>query len=161
MIANGRYGTLDYGTSEKTNGADLRSLIACNAVMDRLIGVHETSIPECASEQLRAELTSGLLARVPALSRLLDLYLLELKRSFGGLVGRIKGVDLIRGVEILNKTGKADPHVASQIYEAALSRGALVRLCGTTLLIKPAVVITKSELEKGIGVISSVLKKFK
>jgi 4-aminobutyrate aminotransferase-like enzyme len=69
MIANGRYGTLDYGTSEKTNGADLRSLIACNAVMDRLIGVHETSIPECASEQLRAELTSGLLARVPALSR--------------------------------------------------------------------------------------------
>jgi acetylornithine/succinyldiaminopimelate/putrescine aminotransferase len=71
-IAESKYGDLKYGTSEKTNGANVRSLVAADVVLDRLLSVPDEHIPEFVTGNLRRELSQGLLSTVAIKSHILE-----------------------------------------------------------------------------------------
>jgi adenosylmethionine-8-amino-7-oxononanoate aminotransferase len=138
-----------YGTSEKTNGADIRSLVAANAVMDRLVGVPEELIPQGISDSLREQLSSGLLAYVPNLAEVIEQHLKSLQKVIPDWLRiRLSGVAMLRGITIYGaRTMVAQPKIADYIYRTLLKKGVYVRKSKHTLIIKPPLVITKEELD--------------
>jgi 4-aminobutyrate aminotransferase-like enzyme len=160
LVSDRKYQDIKDGSGAKTNGADIRSLVASNAVMDRLLGLQESEIPQVIDGELREELKIGLLSRFnEKQSKLLE-RLNDVKESMKGLVGRIKGDGLIRGIEILDTQGKYDPETTEKIQADLLSNGVLVRHNKHTLLLKVPIVIKEDELEKGFTIVKKVMKKY-
>jgi acetylornithine/N-succinyldiaminopimelate aminotransferase len=78
--------------------------------------------------------------------------LLECKSGFPELIKDVRGKGLLWAVEF------TQPSVAFHVYERAQEDGLLLNLKhGTIIRIFPALVITKEELGKGIGVIRKIL----
>ena len=100
MVATERYSDLDYGTGEKTSGADVRSLVAANAVMDRLSGLHANRIPDDIPHDLRLSLEAGLFWRVPHLRFLLGSLLDALRADFPVDILDISGEGLIWSIAV-------------------------------------------------------------
>jgi 4-aminobutyrate aminotransferase-like enzyme len=160
LVSDKIYKDIPEGTGAKTNGADIRSLVASNAVMDRLIGLPRHLIPEGISNTLADELEKGLLTKFLEKKRLLHQHLVELQNISSGLIKEIKGDGLIRGTEIVNAKGEYDEKKTKNIQQDLLNNGVLVRHSKYTLIFKPPIVITDDEMTKGFEKIKKSLKKY-
>lgn len=149
IIAEKKYNYLPDCTAGKTNGADIRSLVAANAVLDRLIGLPENEISDCATGQLREELRTGLLTRPASISAILDLQLTNLKKQFPDNIGEIRGCGVIRVLQILGEDKCPNSGLANKIHLAGTNNGIFVRNKGSELVIKPPLTITNDELALG------------
>lgn len=160
LVTNKKFGDFGYGTSEKTNGADVRSLVAANAVMDRLLGVPEEQIPDAISETLRDQLLRGLLADVPELTNLFEKFFIDLQEVVPDwLKIRISGDALIKGISFFGaKTMSPKPELAASIYKKLLEQGIYIRKSNHTLIIKPPLVITHKELDEAFSKIIDVFR---
>ncbi|MBI2597450.1 aminotransferase class III-fold pyridoxal phosphate-dependent enzyme [Candidatus Daviesbacteria bacterium] len=157
LVSDKIYQDIVEGTGAKTNGADIRSLVAANAVMDRLLGIPEQQIPSDIDEDLYKELRSGLLSQFDQKCHQLLLYLKDLQSLGKGLIGKIKGDGLIRGLEIVNAKGVNDALMAKKLQLQLLESGVLVRQNQHTLIFKPPIVITEKEMAKGFGKIQKII----
>ncbi len=150
MIAQKKYDYLPNCATGKTNGADIRSMVAVNAILDRLLGLPDEKITNYATGQLRSELRTGLLPRVATISQQLDSHLNKLKALFPNNIGEIRGEGVIRWIQILDAQSKLpDTRLASAINLMGPQHGIFVRNNGNFLLIKTPLVITDAELALG------------
>lgn len=161
LVSDKKYQDIPDGTAAKTNGADIRSLVAANAVMDRLMGISEKEIPNVVSEKLYTELKNGLLISVPLVSQKLYKRLTALKEKMPSLIGKIKEDQLIRGIEILDSKGNPDVDTTKKLQYQLMENGVLVRNYAHTLLFKIPVVITDNELDKGFKILEKIMKNYK
>lgn len=159
LVSDKIYKDIPDGTGAKTNGADLRSLIASNAVMDRLVGLPKNAIPQGLSDILSEELASGLLAQFPQKKKILKQHLEELQFISKGMIKAIKGDGLIRGADIVNPKGDYDEKKTKEIQYELMHNGVLIRHSKHTLIFKPPIVTTENEIEKGFEKIKRILKK--
>lgn len=161
-VSNEKYKHLEYGTGEKTGGGDLRSLVAANAVLDRLVGLPEDQIPPYVQGNLRQELQSGLLASVSHKAKILDALLNDLAQSFPNRIARIRGDQMIKGIELVDESGEPDSNLATSIVKKALENGVFIKQTKNVLIIKPPIVITEEQMKQGLqrlhGAFETVLK---
>jgi 4-aminobutyrate aminotransferase-like enzyme len=153
IIAEKRFHHMEYGTASKTNGADVRSIVAAHAVLDRLLGIQDTAIPTFIESALRNELSRGLIYSVPDTSANLWGLMQEVKQQCPEIVGRLKGGGLICGVEILDKLGKPNESLAEMLVDHCFEQGLFLRKSGHVLIIKVPAVITYAELEAGCNIL--------
>lgn len=157
LIGDKQYDNLTDGSASKTNGADIRSLIAADAVMDRLFGVDPDLIDDSIPEQLHNELEHGLLAGFDKKQAYLAAHLKNIAEQLPGLVKAIKGQGLIRGIQLVpsQDVGKKTSAIQSEL----LSSGVLVRHSGDTLIVKPPIVISNEQLDEAFLIIRDVLRR--
>lgn len=159
MVSSPKYSDFEYGTSEKTNGADLRSLVAANAVLDRLIGLECKDFLNVASGKLMKDLENGLLLhydkKVTSINAELDFLLKKHK-----LISRIKGFGLIKGIEISDILEEDSSLTACKIVNECLKKGVFLRRTHNVLIIKPPIVISEPNIQKSFSVIDEVLSSF-
>ncbi len=160
LVMRKSYENLPYGTAEKTNGSDLRALVAANSVWQRLCGMPELDIPDCIDGELRNQLKTGLISQVTSRAEKLDLDLKEIMRDSNGLVSGISGDRMLKGLNIVDPKGRPNPDIAKQMYLDLLKRNVYVRCSGSTLIVKPPLVITDSQLNEGLAVLMSTVKEF-
>jgi len=158
LIGDLKYDNLVDGSAAKTNGADIRSLVAANAVMDRLFGIPSESIPKDTPKKLRDELENGLLANFKVKAEYLAKHLTRIAELYPGLVKEIKGEGLIRGIQLLPSVDVYEK--TKKIQATLMDNGVLVRHSGDTIIIKPPIVITNSQLDAGFFIIKKVLRCF-
>lgn len=159
LVGEQKYRHIEYGTGEKTNGADARSLIAANAVMDRLLGIPKKHIPNELDDRYKQELHEGLLCKVSYKSQKIFTLLEDLKISARGMIGKIKGEGLIYGMEILDKYGKPDTDIAAKLEFDIINKGVFIRRRNHTLLLKPPIVIEDETLFKAFDIIKKIVTK--
>jgi 4-aminobutyrate aminotransferase-like enzyme len=152
MVCNEKYADLPYGCGEKTNGADLRSLVAAHAVLDRLVGVQDRSVLQYLPPTLVSQLSRGLLPDVKAKALLLGEFLQDLKNRHPRLVRAIRQCGLAAGID-LDVTSEG----MDQIMVDTLFQGLFIRKSGTSLIVKPALVTNEREMELGFSVLDRVL----
>ncbi|HRN69858.1 MAG TPA: aminotransferase class III-fold pyridoxal phosphate-dependent enzyme [Candidatus Woesebacteria bacterium] len=160
LISDKMYQDIPDGTGAKTNGADIRSLVASNVVIDRLVGIPIDKIPQGIDDTLSEELQKGLLSDFLPKQKMLQQYLLELYDSSKGMVNALKGYGLIRGIEIVDAQGNYDETITKKIHYDLLDSGVLIRYSHHTLIFKPPIVISESEMEKGFEIVKKVIKKY-
>jgi 4-aminobutyrate aminotransferase-like enzyme len=148
MLCRPAFNNLQYGTSEKTNGGDARSLVAAMAVLDRLEGLPLAMIPNTAPEWLAAELSTGLLCKVPHLSDLLFQHCRTLVEAFPKPLAAVTGLGLIAGIRCRSTRARTSEHVAQDIVGAALKKGVLLRSSGGVVQFKPPLTIDPSQLSQ-------------
>lgn len=160
LVSDKKYQDIVDGTGAKTNGSDIRSLIASNAVMDRLLGIPKNQIPQDIPDQLAKELHTGLLKNFSSQAGLLEKNLQELQALSKGMIKTIKGYGLVRGLEIVNTKGQYDDKKTKELQAKLLENGVLIRHHHHTLIFKPPIVLTEQEREKGFAKIKKVLLKY-
>lgn len=159
LVSDSIYKDIPDGTGAKTNGADVRSLVASNAVMDRLVGLPKSAIPRGLPAKLAKELETGLLSEFENKRQLLQRHLEHLQEFSKGIIRELKGDGLIRGADIVNAKGRYDENKAHEIHNELLHNGVLVRYRKHTLLFKPPIVTTEDEMERGFEKIKKIFKK--
>jgi len=148
-------------TTGKTNGADIRSLVAANAILDRLLGLPADKIAHTTSGKLQEELKTGLLSRIPNISTELDLQLTELTKLFPNHIGEIRGCGAIRVIQIIDdKTKQPDAKLANKIHLAGANHGIFIRNNESELVIKPPLTITDNELKIGFKNLITAMSTF-
>lgn len=160
LISDKRYQDIPEGTASKTNGADIRSLVAAHAVLDRLFGVPQDLIPPNLPDNLAEELGQGLIADFDSKSEVLARHMRELQVGSRGLVRAIKGQGLIRGAEIADSSGSPNPEMTKRIQQTALDEGVLVRNSGHTLIVKPPIVINETQLDEAFGKLIKIIRRY-
>lgn len=164
MVASPRYSYQPYGTAEKTNGGDLRSTVAANAVLDRLLGLSTNSLLSKDSisnlpSDLRDSLSKGLLAEsFYVISTHLNSKLEELK-SHSCKIGDLKGYGLVRGFEILDSDGNPDKALTSKFVDECYERGVFVKSSNNTIMLRPSLVIDIAQIDKAFEVFTDVLDR--
>lgn len=164
MVAKQKYGFQPYGTAEKTNGGDLRSLVAGNAVLDRLLGISTnpylknleiSSLPI----ELQHDLKEGLLKT--SYTRTLGLLNQNLKKlqKSSNKIGKLKGYGLVRGFEILNNDGAPDNSLAQKFAEECYNLGVFVKNSNNTIMLRPSLTINKKQMDKAFKIFSNVLQR--
>jgi 4-aminobutyrate aminotransferase-like enzyme len=155
LIASPSLGEMPYGSAEKTNGADVRAVVAANAVWERMFGIPDAEIPGGLDEQLTAELRVGIHSRLSGLNRIMDAFFEEIREL--PQVGRLQGLDSIRGIEIINTQGAPSVELAQRLQEGLLKQGVLVRQHRSFLTIKPPLVISTNLLQSALERVATML----
>ncbi|PKL36387.1 hypothetical protein CVV38_00555 [Candidatus Peregrinibacteria bacterium HGW-Peregrinibacteria-1] len=153
IVANKKYQEIPYGTGEKTNGADIRSLVASTAVYQRLLGIPESQIPHNLPDYLHQELSTGLLAKVPQKSRIITHYTNKIQKTFSPKDLKITGLLLLCGLTFTDKSK------AQKAYQLLMDQNIYIRLSANTLIIKPALTINDQELSYALEKIFITLKQ--
>ena len=164
MVTSPKYAYQPYGTAEKTNGGDLRSLVSANAVLDRLLGLSTNSLL-CADSisnlpsNLQNSLSKGLLVEsFDTISNYLSTKLEKLK-ACSCKVGDLKGYGLVRGFEILNSNGEPDKALTSKFVDECYEAGVFVKSSNNTIMLRPSLVIDKVQMDKAFEVFTDVLNR--
>jgi 4-aminobutyrate aminotransferase-like enzyme len=158
MVSSERYSHLPYGCGEKTNGADIRSLIAAYAVLDRLVGIDDQSLLLGFEELDCHEMSEGLMKQVPQTAQKIRLYLESIQQELPHLVSGIRSRGMIFGIKIASKVNSLSPHKTSEIVARGLQQGLFLRQSGDWLIIKPPLVITDHEISEGCDILRDILK---
>lgn len=164
MVASPKYSYHPYGTAEKTNGGDLRSKVAANAVLDRLLGLSTNSLLSEGSisnlpSDLRDSLSKGLLAEsFDVISSHFKSKLEELK-SHSCKIGDLKGYGLVRGFEILDSNGNPDKALTSKFVDECYERGVFVKSSNNTIMLRPSLVIDIAQIDKAFEIFADVLDR--
>lgn len=147
-VFGGKYrGSVAYGASEKTNGADLRSLVALSAVYERLNGVSDLEeLNQVTDVELKQELNDGLLKQYENKAKLLQSCIANLVSDFGDIIEAPIGMGLMRGIKIHSSFGSKAPGIAQEIYQTSLEKGLFLRVVNDCILIKPPLVISEDEI---------------
>ncbi|SOY83434.1 putative Acetylornithine transaminase [Cupriavidus taiwanensis] len=154
-IANRRYRHMEHGTASKTNGADVRALVAAHAVVDRLVGIPEAAVPAFLGPQLRAELERGLLADVNAKATHLWNRLCSMAQRFRNTIARVKGGGLMCGLELVDATGSPSAGLAHAVMESCFRSGLFLRITRHVLIVKVPITITMDELDRGCDILAA------
>lgn len=157
LVLNPKYDTLPPSTVRKTNGADMRSLVAAKAVIERMAGVDPSLIPDDIDEDLKVELRDGLFASHKGKSERIKNHLVELRNEFPELLGEIRGSGLIWCIDIIDKDGVRDNTTCKRIQKALLEEGVFVRDLNGAFLFKIPFVFTPQELQQGFDVVRRYL----
>lgn len=165
VIAKNKFKKLGaYGA--RTNGADVRSLVAAHAVTDRLVGTQD--IPkQIINTQLGKELQRGLLVDFSYKHQFLLEQLNKLREEVNSTaqslqIGLIKGSGLARLIEIKDRYGKFSSSLTTKLQHELLAKARVfVRIPSNedahTLYIKMPIVATTSEMEEGFSRIKKVM----
>lgn len=148
MVANKKYQKVSSTFSGKTNAGEVLSLVAADAVLDRLFGVNvdKDLIPHWLSDELKLELEKGLLSKVPEMSDKLATFLQKIQQAFPQMIRKIKGQKLVRGLEILSPvTGEADEKLCAWLINKAYEHGVYLRQSEHVIIFKPPLSITDEE----------------
>jgi len=158
-IFRGKYKeSLPYGTAEKTNGADLRSLVAVKAVFERLNGISNPSeIPELLNKNLREELKDGLLAGYSKKVKLIEANLTNLLCEHPKIISKKVGMGLIRGIQVKSIGNSTSSEVAEKIVTLGFDKGILLRRTNDVIMIRPPLVISDNELFIGFSRLNEIL----
>ena len=158
-IFSGKYKeSLPYGTAEKTNGADLRSLVAVKAVFERLNGISNPSeIPELLNKNLREELKDGLLAGYSKKVKLIEANLTNLLCEHPKIISKKVGMGLIRGIQVKSIGNSTSSEVAEKIVTLGFDKGILLRRTNDVIMIRPPLVISDNELFIGFSRLNEIL----
>lgn len=157
LVSEQRLRHVCYGTAAKTNGADVRALVAAHAVLDRLLGIPKNSIPDFVTDPLRSDLVTGLIHTVPPKS-------MEVERALQAIVDdrigieRVNGEGMIRGLPVFGRGGKADAARAAKIVDACFERGLFLRHGNHVLIVKPPITITSEQIEKGAAILHDAIR---
>lgn len=158
LIMDPKYGDLPDSTVRKTNGADMRSLVAAKSVIERLSGIEKELIPDDLDETLKQELENGLLASFPEKESSLRAHLTSLQMKYPKLFGELRGAGLIWSIDIVDEDGKLDFTTCKMIQQALLESGVFVRDVRGALLFKVPIVFKENELQQGFDIIDSYLQ---
>ncbi len=158
LVADQRYRQLAHGAATKTQGADLRSLVAANAVLDRLVGMPAHAIPTFVAAKLRRELTAGLLPHVSKRAGVLDDFLGYLREAYPNVIGGLRGETFIRGLTVVGTPDRPSAAVGNEIVEACFRHGLLVRRSCDAIVIKPPIVVADDDLATGFDILEGVLR---
>jgi 4-aminobutyrate aminotransferase len=154
-IADRRYGHMEHGTASKTNGSDVRALVAAHAVVDRLVGIPASSIPGFIAPQLRVELERGLLSDVSEKSIHLWNRLSDLAHKFPKTIAKVKGGGLMCGLELTDADGAPSSRLAESVMESCFRSGLFLRITRHALIVKIPITITMQELDHGCDVLAA------
>ncbi|EDK72573.1 4-aminobutyrate aminotransferase-like protein [candidate division TM7 genomosp. GTL1] len=158
LVMDREYGSLlPSSTVRKTNGADMRSLAAAKAVIERLRGIEKRLIPEDIDADLKEELEQGLLATFSTKEESLKYKLVSMKDEFP-LFGDLRGSGLIWSLDVVDIQGKLDHEACAIIQKALLERGVLVRDVRGALLFKVPITFTDDDLQQGFKIIEEYLR---
>ena len=138
------YDVLQYGEHEFTSGANPVSCAASLAMIDHLL----------ATEELRRVREKGDLVR----SRLLKL------RCEAPVIGDVRGIGLIMGVEIVEPTNnEPDSELTVAVFRDLLQQGVITRVSrvgahSNVIQFKPPVVITEEQLDEALSKFEAVVR---
>jgi 4-aminobutyrate aminotransferase-like enzyme len=159
LIMDPEYGDLlPSSTVRKTNGADMRSLAAAKAMIERLAGIEEVLIPDELDADFKQELRDGLLSTFPRQEQLVEKYLKTLQAKYPKLFGELRGTGLIWSMDIVDEEGDLDLQTCTEIQHGILENGVLVRDVRGGLLFKIPLVFTEDELRQGFDIIGTYLQ---
>ncbi|MFZ1287912.1 MAG: aminotransferase class III-fold pyridoxal phosphate-dependent enzyme [Candidatus Phosphoribacter sp.] len=160
-VARPVYSDVDGTFAGKSNSADMLTLIAIDAVLDRLLGVsfeESAALPDWLPHELSAELEVGLLStRYDKTVTLLEGLFDELRHRFPTKVGEATGTGLVRGLVMLDESGAPSEEIAADMARRGLAEGVYVRQAGTALFFKPSLVLTQAEAELACDAFSRLL----
>ncbi|MES4889611.1 aminotransferase class III-fold pyridoxal phosphate-dependent enzyme [Streptomyces sp. NPDC096012] len=161
MVARRNFSAVDGPFAGKSNAADMMSLVAIDAVLDRLLGVEPEDVgalPEWLPDELATELRVGLLdTAYDRTVALVESLFLELRRRFPGVVGASTGTGLVRGLVMLDEHGRPSEAVASMVARNCLTNGVYVRQAGTALFVKPSLVLSQAEADLALDGLARTL----
>ncbi|MFI0796047.1 aminotransferase class III-fold pyridoxal phosphate-dependent enzyme [Micromonospora rubida] len=153
-VARKEFRAIEGPFAGKSNAADMLSLVAVDAVLDRLLGVDSDeagALPDWLPTGLASELRTGLLATVyPRTVAMVDLLFDELRRRFPSLVGASAGLGLVRGLVMLDADGRPSSAVAAEVAKRCLVHGVYVRQADTALFVKPRLAFTQDEADAAL-----------
>lgn len=159
LVMDREYGdVLPSGTVRKTNGADMRSLAAAKAMIERLAGVEESLIPNELDDDFKQELRDGLLSTLPRQEKLIKSHLQAIQAKYPKLFGELRGTGLIWSIDVIDGKGNLDLQTCTKIQNEVLESGVLIRDVKGGLLFKIPLVFTEEELRQGFDVIDTYLQ---
>lgn len=156
----------------RTNGSDVRSLVAAKAVKERLMGVDDVP-KELAGTQLGSELKEGLLRSFPQKSQFLLNLIHALKAEVNNnthlavKIGAIKGDGLARMIEIKTRDNKFNSEVTRKLQKHLLLKGGVfVRTPSNnddvhTLFIKMPIVASELQMSTGFDRMRKAFETFR
>ncbi|USQ85762.1 aminotransferase class III-fold pyridoxal phosphate-dependent enzyme [Streptomyces phaeoluteigriseus] len=151
VVARREFAEVEAPFGSKTNSGDMLSLVAVDAVMDRLTGMvpeEFATLPTWLPPGLVGDLRDGLLEiTYPRVVGMLGDFLADLQRRFPSLVGPASGVGLVRGVAMLGQDGRPSGAMAGKVADTCLKHGVYVRRAGHCLYIKPSLSTTEADFE--------------
>jgi 4-aminobutyrate aminotransferase-like enzyme len=158
MVAKKEFKAVEGPFAGKSNAADMLSLVAVDAVLDRLVGMDPeegSALPDWLPSRLAAELRTGLLTTAyPRTVALLDTLFAELRRRFPSLVSASTGMGLVRGLIMLDADGQPSERVAAEVAKICLVHGVYVRQADTAIFVKPCMVLSQGEAEAALNGLS-------
>ena len=127
IVADRAFGAIEPPFGFKSNSANMLSLMAVDAVLDRLLGVEGSqveSLPDWLPPAMQNELREGLLAtRYAQTVSMVHELLVELQRRLPEAVGEATGAGLMRGLVMLRRTGGRPPRWPAGWRRRAWARG--------------------------------------
>ena len=147
------------------SGMPLGAVVASERVMTWKPGSHGSTFGgnpvSCAASLATLELLKGGLMENARLrgAQLLDL-LKELKQQFP-IIGDVRGIGLMIGVEIVKDSlsGTPAPDVTNEIVQRAFRRGLLLLPCGeSTVRFCPPLVVSSEEIDTGVKIFKEILQ---
>jgi 4-aminobutyrate aminotransferase-like enzyme len=154
MVAKRAFKELESPFGFKSNSGNMLSLVAVDAVLDRLLGMdpkEAEALPTWLPPGLATELQTGLLTTTyPRAVALIDEMLAELQRRFPSLIGASKGMGLFRGLVMLGSDGQPSDLLAAQVAKVCMNHGVHVRQADTAILIKPCIVLSRAEVDAAL-----------
>ncbi|MFI0796042.1 aminotransferase class III-fold pyridoxal phosphate-dependent enzyme [Micromonospora rubida] len=154
MVARRVYGEHQSPFGFKSNSGSMLSLVAVDAVLDRLLGLEPEdagALPAWLPRDLAAELEAGLLSTTyPQTVAMIDELFGELRLRFPSLAGPSTGLGLMRGLVMLGTDGRPSPHLAAEAARVCLAHGVHVRQADAAIFVKPCIVISQSEIDQAL-----------
>ncbi|WP_225821702.1 aminotransferase class III-fold pyridoxal phosphate-dependent enzyme [Streptomyces naphthomycinicus] len=162
IVADRAFGTVESPFGFKSNSANMLSLVAVDAVLDRLLGVEASdaqSLPDRLPAGMEHDLREGLLSTTYVHAvRMIDEMLTELCDRFPAMAGRRRGLGLMRGVVMLGGDGLPSSALAGEVARVCTEHGVHVRQAGTALFLKPCLVITRTEVDRALAALARTLE---
>ncbi|MBO3741529.1 aminotransferase class III-fold pyridoxal phosphate-dependent enzyme [Actinoplanes flavus] len=147
----------------KSNSGSMLSLVAVDAVLDRLLGMDPAeapTLPAWLPPRLADELRTGLLESVyPRAVGMIDEMLARLRQRFPELAGPEKGLGLMRGLVMLGPDRRPSELRAADAARMCLANGVHVRQADTAIFIKPCMVISQSEIDQAYGALTRTFEQ--
>lgn len=150
-------------------GIPLSAIVAKKEIMDKWpAGVHGGTFGgnplSCAAALKTLEIIErdGLLRRCREMGAYFMNRLYGLQKKYPALIGDVRGVGLMIGIEIVQENGEPDAGFTAEIRKKALERDVLLLACGSShnviRFIAP-LTVTEREIDRAVDVIDEILKQ--
>lgn len=162
IVADRAFGAIEPPFGFKSNSASMLSLVAVDAVLDRLLGVEGSQVqtlPNWLPPAMQHDLHDGLLAtHYSRAVSMVDELLVELRRRLPGRIGEATGVGLMRGLVMLDDDGLPSETVAEKVARESMHHGVHVRQASTAIFLKPCLVITPAEIDQALKALTATIE---
>ncbi|MFI0796045.1 aminotransferase class III-fold pyridoxal phosphate-dependent enzyme [Micromonospora rubida] len=163
IVARRAFREIEGPFGAKSNSGNMLPLVAVDAVLDRLLGMDPAeaeALPDWLPPALAAQLRTGLLAaEYEHAVALIDDMLAELRRRFPSLIGAPRGLGLVRGLVMLEADGQPSARLAALVAKVCLLHGVYVRQADTAVLLKPCLVLSRTEADAALAALSRTFEE--